>query len=132
MIRILVDHNIEGQATLLWQTFTSEGWLALTGFEMLMFPQVNLSPKSTDRVIWRFVQAHQMLLLTGNRNSKGWDSLGQTIQDENHSKALPILTLSDTDRLLRDHAYCVTCAERLVEVGLYLENYLGVGRLFIP
>jgi hypothetical protein len=30
MITLLVDHDIEGQATLLWGTFATEGWLELT------------------------------------------------------------------------------------------------------
>ena len=29
MISVLVDHNMEGQAILLWGTLAAEGWLAL-------------------------------------------------------------------------------------------------------
>jgi len=29
MITVLADHNIEGQATVLWDTLMSEGWLDL-------------------------------------------------------------------------------------------------------
>ena len=28
--------------------------------------------------------------------------------------------------------YRQQCATRLADIGLYLENYVGVGRLFIP
>jgi len=75
MNTILVDHNLEGQAALLWSTFATEGWLDLTDFRLVTFAEIGLPFDASDREVWRFVQQHQMLLLTGNRNRKGDDSL---------------------------------------------------------
>jgi hypothetical protein len=130
MITILVDHNIEGQAALLWSTFATEGWLALTGFQLVTFVDVGLSFESSDRTVWQFAQAQQMLL-TGNRNMAGDDSLEQTIREDNHATALPVITIGNMDRLV-EYPYRERCATRLAEIGLYVEDYLGVGRLFIP
>jgi len=44
---------------------------------------------------------------------------------------MPVITVSRIDSL-RESAYRTRCARRLVEIVLYLEQYWGVGRLFIP
>src|SRR5258706_14767369 len=126
MITILVDHNIEGQAALLWSTFATEGWLDLTGFQLITFADVGLSFRSSDRVVWEFVQAQRMLLLTGNRNMEGDNSLEQTIRDQNNATALPIITIGNIDRLV-EYSYRERCATRLAYIGLYLEDYIGTG-----
>ena len=72
-----------------------------------------------------------MILLTNNRNMAGTDSLEQTIREENTGTSLPVLTFSDFDRIT-DHVYRDQCAKRLIEIIVYLDDYLGVGRMFIP
>lgn len=72
-----------------------------------------------------------MFLLTGNRNKRGDDSLEQTIRDENSAIALPVITVGDADRLA-ERAYREDCADRLLDIVLYPQNYLGTGRQFIP
>jgi hypothetical protein len=131
MITILVDHNIECQAALLWGTLASEGWLELTGIQLSTFRDVGLPVESTDRVVWRFSQACGMLLLTDNRSMEGADSLEQTMRDEGEASSLSVLTIGSTDRL-RERVYRVACATRLVEVVLDFEVYHGTRRLFIP
>ena len=42
---VLIDHNIEWQATLLWSTLKAEGWLELYPLEILMFHDVVAEPK---------------------------------------------------------------------------------------
>jgi hypothetical protein len=127
----LADHNLEGQAFLLWGQLATEGWLELLPLRLLTFENVSLSITSNDRVVWQFAQANQMLLLTGNRNRKGLDSLEQTIREENTPSSLPVITIARVD-LLDSGAYRHQCIERLIEILLDLENYLGTGRLFIP
>ncbi len=131
MNSILVDHNLEGQASLLWGTFVTEGWLELTGFRLVTFSDVGLPFDASDRQVWRYVQQHRMLLLTGNRNRKGDDSLQQTVEEENHAMALPIITVGNAQRLL-EQEYRRRCATQLAEIGLYIETYYGAGRLYIP
>lgn len=72
-----------------------------------------------------------MLLLTGNRNMDGEDSLEQTLRAENTPTSLPVITISRIDSL-RESAFRIRCARRLVEIVLSLEQYLGVGRLYTP
>jgi len=37
MATILVDYNMEGQAIMLWDTFTTSGWQDLIQIQMIMF-----------------------------------------------------------------------------------------------
>lgn len=131
MSTILVDHDIEGQALILWGALAAEGWLEIYPLELVTFVQAGLPVDSSDRTVWRFAQAHGMLLLTHNRNMNDADSLEHTIQEENTPTSLPVITLGRAERL-RERAYRERCVVRLIEIGLEIEQYLGTGRLFIP
>jgi hypothetical protein len=131
VITLLIDHNIERQATLLWGALAAEGWLELVSLRLVRFTEMGLPLNSSDRVVWRFAQAQGLLLLTDNRNMKGEDSLEQTLREENTLSSLPILTIGNTDRL-DERDYREQCTSRLIEIILDLESYLGTGRLFIP
>jgi hypothetical protein len=73
-LTILVDHNIEGQAVLLWGTLTASGWLELLPLRLVTLAQVGLPYDSSDRKMWRFAQDNGMILLTANRRMDGEDS----------------------------------------------------------
>jgi hypothetical protein len=96
-----------------------------------MFDEAELAVDSSDRIVWRFAQDNQMILLTANHRMKGIDSLEQIIREENTSTSLPVLTIGTLDRF-SDREYRAQCAVRLVDILLDLENYRGVGRIFIP
>lgn len=131
MKTILVDHNMEGHAILLWGTLAAEGWLETIPLRLVTFAEMGLPPNSSDREVWRFAQAQHMILLTDNRSMKGQDSLEQTIREENTSTAIPVITIGRLDRL-DEREYREQCAVRLAEIALDLDEYLGTGRLFIP
>ncbi len=131
MITVLSDHDIEGKVFLLWGAVTASGWLELMPMRLVRFRDVGLPPDSTDRAVWRFAQVQRMILLTNNRNMQGVDSLEQTIREENTSTSLPVLTIGDFDRIT-ERVYREDCAARLLEIVVYLDEYLGVGRLYIP
>jgi hypothetical protein len=131
VISILVDHHLEGRANRLWSAISIGGWDELVAIQFVTLSQVGLSVDSSDRVIWRFVQAQGMLLLTGNRNMKRGDSLEQTLREENGPAALPVITVGSSERL-DEHDYRERCGLRLVEINMDLDRYRGVGRLFIP
>jgi len=95
------------------------------------FADVGLPADSDDRVVWRFAQAKRMLLLTANRNAKGEDSLERVMREENTPTSLPIITIGDSERL-SEYGYRESCVERLLEIVFDIQDYLGVGRLFIP
>jgi len=130
-MRILVDYNMEGQAALLWDTLVKEGWRALINLDMFMFADVGLAPNSNDRTVWRFAQQHQMLLLTNNRSDNEEHSLEQTIREENTIKSYPVLTVATLHRI-GEHEYRKQCIERLIDIIVDIDNFLGTGRLFIP
>ena len=66
-MQILVDHDIEGQAELLWGIIAKQGWLEIIDFELLTFADVRLSVNSSDREVWRFAQANRMILPSSNK-----------------------------------------------------------------
>ena len=47
---VLADHNLEGQAVLLWGTLATEGWLGLVPMRLVLFHEVGLpSTAVTER-----------------------------------------------------------------------------------
>ncbi|MEC4881128.1 MAG: ACP S-malonyltransferase [Scytonema sp. PMC 1070.18] len=128
----LVDHNLGGHAEILFGNIASQGWLELLPIRFVTFKEMNLSIDSNDRVVWRFAQANQMILLTANRSMKGEDSLEQVLREENTVDSLPVITIGDADRFLTDRAYRNRCVDCTLEILLNIENWMGVGRLFIP
>jgi len=128
---ILVDYNLTGYIVLLQGTLAADGWLELLSIRFVTLQEVGLATDTNDRIIWRFVQSNQMLLLTANRNAKGEDSLEQTIREEGNSTSLPVITIGNLDRLI-EREYREQCSARLADIVLFIENYLGVNRLFIP
>lgn len=131
MTIILADKNLEGQAGLLLGIFNAAGWSELFPIRLVTFEEIGLSPDSNDRIVWRFAQNNNMLLLTDNRNMKGRDSLEQTIREESTPASLPVLTIGNTEHMT-ERKYREKCANRLVEIIYDIEKYRGVSRLFIP
>lgn len=131
MITIFVDHDIEGQAALLLSTPSSQGWVDLGVLRVATFEELSLPVESSDREIWRFAQERGMLLLTGNRNMTGEDSLEQTIRDENRPDSIPVVTIGNVNRIAK-RTYREECATRLASICLDVDSYFGAGRLFIP
>lgn len=131
-MNFLVDHNLRGHAILLSGSMVSSGWLDWVFVRFITFEEVGLSINSDDRIVWQLAQSNQMILLTANRSMKGENSLEQVMREEMTSKSLPVITISDADRLLNDSEYRQRCAVRLVEIVLDIDVYMGISRLFIP
>jgi len=127
----LVDHNLEGHALVLSGSLANQGWLDLFSIRFAFLEEMELPVNSSDRIVWRFAQANQMILLTANRRMKGKDSLEQVLREENTLTSLPVITIGDADRVLDDPDYRELCVNRLVEVVLYINNYIGTRRIFI-
>lgn len=96
-----------------------------------MFEELALTIDSNDRVVWRTAQANQMILLTANRSMKGKDSLEQVLREENTPDSFPVITIGNINRM-GESEYRERCLNQLVEIALYVENYLGVMQIFIP
>lgn len=131
MITILVDHNIEGHAALLLSTLESQGWVEMGLLRLVTFRELSLPVETSDREVWRFAREHRLLLLTGNRNMIGEDSLEQAIRDENPLDSIPVVTIANLDRI-SENGYREVCAIELASICDEVERYLGNGRLYIP
>jgi hypothetical protein len=128
----LIDHNLKGHALVFFGAIASQGWLDIVPVQFVTFDEMNLSTDSDDRVVWQLAQVNRMILLTANRSMKGKDSLEQVMREENTSESLPVITVSNADRLLNNSEYRGRCVESLIEIVLDIETYLGARRIFIP
>ncbi len=128
----LIDHNLKGHALVFFGAIASQGWLDIVPIQFVTFDEMNLSTDSDDRLVWRLAQDNQMILLTANRSMKGKDSLEQVMREETTSESLPVVTVSNADRLLNDSEYRGRCVESLIEIVLDIDTYLGARRIFIP
>jgi predicted nuclease of predicted toxin-antitoxin system len=127
----LVDYNLDGYALIFLGILTKLGWLEFAAIRFVTFREAGLSMDSSDRILWRYAQAHQMIILTANRNMKGEDSLEQVMREENSENSLPVVTIANLDRF-SETDYRERCVERLMEIVLDIDQYKGSGRLFIP
>lgn len=128
---VLADYNLNRQAILISGSLLTGGWLDLVSIQIMTFEGIGLPADSKDRVVWRFAQTNGMLLLTANRNAKGEDSLEQVMREENQPTSSPIITISNPDRV-NETNYRERCVEKLVEIVIDIQDYIGAGRLFIP
>lgn len=128
----LIDHNLKGHALILFGAIASQGWLDLISIQFVTFAEIDLSIDSDDRRVWRFAQENKMILLTANRSMKGKDSLEQVMREENTTASLPVITVSNADRLLNDSDYRGRCVESLIEILLDIDSYRGARRIFVP
>ncbi|MCA2656573.1 MAG: ACP S-malonyltransferase [Microcystis sp. M015S2] len=128
----LIDHNLKGHALVFLGAIATQGWLDIVPMQFVTFAEMDLSINSDDRTVWRLAQENQMILLTANRSMEGKDSLEQVLREENTSESLPVITVSNADRLLNDSEYRGRCVESLVEIVLDIDTYRGARRIFIP
>ena len=129
MIKALLDNDVAGFQQLLAGAVESIGWSEL--IEFITLDETGLERDSSDREIWRWCQRNSYLLLTANRNQKDPDSLQLTIREENTPDSLPVITISNQQRL-HNAAYREACIERLLTIVLELSDHLGTGRLYVP
>lgn len=128
----LIDHNLKGHALVFFGAIASQGWLDILPIRFVTFTEIELSIDSNDRVVWRLAQQNQMILLTANRSMKGKDSLEQVMREESTPTSLPVITVSNSERLLNDSEYRGRCVESLIEIVLDIDSYRGARRIFIP
>jgi hypothetical protein len=131
---IMGDHDIEGQFEQLVRILESPTWSDLwegLGFTKQNFALLGLSENSPDVVVWETCQARQVVLVTGNRNNDGPDSLEATILRLKRADSLPVFTISDPQQF-SVRSYAERAAERLLDYLLELDKFRGTGRLYIP
>jgi hypothetical protein len=132
---ILADINIGKQRKAISAIWASDTWRDLwTGLDLTVFsfPALELSYSASDALIWRTCQRERLVLITGNRNDDGADSLEATIRNENQPDSLPVITIADADRVLHDRLYAEKVAESLLDYLLRIDEIRGAGRLYVP
>lgn len=136
---ILADHDAAGHLAravrLLDSSELGEYWRHLN-VPALNFADVGLPENSSDAAVWFLCQARSLILFTGNRNADGADSLQSVIVTHGHATSLPVFTVGDLDRVLKDSVYALRVGadmlEYLYDLADHPEKILGSGRLFLP
>lgn len=134
MPTIMADHDIEGQFADLLRILQSPDWLAWwveIGCKTETFASLGLAENTPDDVVWETCQARQIVLVTGNRNNDGPDSLQATILRLNQIGSLPVITISNPQDV-KHRSYAERAVVRLLEYLSELDRYRGTGRLYIP
>jgi len=132
---LLIDVNLRGQMERVRAALESEKWVEFwlyLGVPLLAFEDVGLVGDSRDVLVWRRCQESGWVLITGNRNSRGPDSLEETILRENQPDSFPVITIGDPDLVMTSVTYVERIVEQLLEYLLRVEELRGVGRLFVP
>jgi hypothetical protein len=135
MTGILADADVVGHVRLLVAHFQNEIWREIwteINCHVFTLADLGLAASVPDSLIWHTCQQRRIVLITGNRNRKGPDSLEATIRLHNQLDSLPVLTLADAGRVLTDRTYAERAAEKVLERLLEIENYKGSGRIFVP
>jgi len=131
---ILTDNDVVGAVRVFRRILASPEWVELTAIlelEFIELKDVELPADARDIAVWQRSQEVGALLITGNRSS-GEGSLDQTIAEQTSPKSLPVLTIGDPRRVIRDPVYARECALSLLDFVDRIETLRGTGRLFIP
>jgi hypothetical protein len=132
---LLADINAEGAVTsvrFIWLSATwRDLWVGL-GLSVEDFRTLGLPFDAPDQALWRTCQREQLVLITGNRNKRGPNSLEAVIERDNQSDSLPVITIANTNRVLRDRLYAEKVAEQLLDYLMRIDEVRGAGRLYVP
>lgn len=131
---ILTDNDVIGAVRALRRILESPEWADLTSALELQFIElqdVELPTDAPDGAVWQRSQDVGALLITGNRSS-GEGSLDQTIAEHAGPESLPVLTIGDPRRAIREPVYARECVISLLDFVERIETLRGTGRLFIP
>ena len=132
---ILADINVGKQRRAILAIWASESWRDIwngLGLSVVSFPTLGLNYDASDALIWTTCQREELVLITGNRNKRGADSLEAVIQRENQADSLPVITIADSGRVLRDRLYAERVAERLLDYLMRVDEIRGAGRIYVP
>jgi hypothetical protein len=133
-VLVLADNDVGGAVTALRRVLESDQFAAVTQaleLESVVFEDLGLRRDASDRQVWQACQKASAVLITGNRAS-GQNSLEQTILEAAHADSLPVVTLGDPQRIVRDRPYAEDCALSLLDLLDRIESLRGTGRLFVP
>ena len=131
----MADHDVEGHLRALLRVLMSDEWRDFwdeLGCQIESFESLGIASNTPDRRLWRLCQDRDIILITGNRNKEGAESLEATIEQFSTEASLPVLTISEPHRIFTNHEYTYRVAVRLLEYLNDVDNLRGTGRLFLP
>ena len=96
------------------------------GLTFLTFEDLGLPRDAPDRAVWLACQSVSAVLLTANR-SGGEHSLERTIDELWDATSLPVITLADPKRILKEGDYATMAAVRLLDYLTEIESLRGRG-----
>jgi hypothetical protein len=131
---VLADNDVGGAVGAFRRILESAEWAefsAILDLRFVEFVDVGLARDASDHMVWQTCQAVGAVLITGNRAS-GAESLEQTLRDHATADSLPVVTIGDPQRAVREPAYARACAISLLDLLERLETLRGTRRLFIP
>ncbi|MEI6233640.1 MAG: hypothetical protein WCT04_11340 [Planctomycetota bacterium] len=96
------------------------------------FADLGLTRDAQDNVIWEALRARDAILITANRNQDGPNSLGSMIARKDSVSAMPVLTISNPNKISRSKEYALHVIDSLFEHLVDIELRRGTGRLYIP
>lgn len=135
MPTIMADHDVEGHLRVLIRIWSSPAWAELwseVNCDFESFESLGLETATPDCIVWQICQDRGIVLLTGNRNAIGNDSLQVTIQQESKADSLPVFTISNPARLMNDPTYAEQVAGRIFDFLRVLDRLRGAGRMYVP
>jgi hypothetical protein len=133
MTLVVSDHDVGGAVAVVERIIQSvwSDYKKFLGLRFSSLADIGLRSDATDRRVWEACQLAGAVLITANRaaNEGGLESV---IQDSGDENSLPVITLGDQRRILRDRIYAEAAAEKLIDYLDQIESLRGTGRLYIP
>lgn len=131
----LADANIEGHVDYLMAMAQAAPWEGLwreLGLVYAKFGQIGLDRRASDVEIWQRCQDDGWLLITDNRNKNDENSLEAALRNRGTGDSLPVLTISNSQRLRHNREYAEQVVESLFGILIDVESLRGAGRLYLP
>jgi len=102
--------------------------------KFLTLTDLGLSAALSDRALWNYCQDEGWVLFTDNRNQNDKDSLEATLDDSWRIGNLPVLTLADKARFLKEADYRARVAIDVAELlfGIPAGEYRDQPRIWLP
>jgi hypothetical protein len=119
MPAILFDYDVQGHFRVLSSIWTSRARVELWNMldcRAYTFRSLNIPRETSDFDLWQLCQLSQFVLVTGNRNAKGVESLEAVLEKWNQPNSLPVLTIADADRVMVDRQYAECVGDQIMEV----------------
>jgi hypothetical protein len=94
----MADHNVEGHLHALMNIWASPDWgdvWSELSCEIESFERLGISHSTPDTELRELCQRHEIVLITGNRNAEGEDSLETAIAGLGTPRSLPVVTIGD-------------------------------------